>query len=84
MTNTKAYTMNKDTTGNIWFKDNNNNKCSVRYFGSEENAIKALQSSTGCADNVNCKNCRYSYNCKNCDNIVSRDNWKNNKCISRR
>lgn len=40
-----------EENGAKWIKDENGNKCSVRYFGSEEKAEKALLSLE------NCKNC---------------------------
>ena len=37
-----------------WLKDNNGNKCSVEFFGSEEAAQKALDSLKNCDNCINC------------------------------
>jgi hypothetical protein len=46
-----------------WISDENNNRCSVEYFGSEENAKKALATLTNCSD---CSDCSRCYRCSNC------------------
>jgi len=40
-----------------WVKDDYGNKCSVEYFGSKENAQKALDSLIECKNCINCSDC---------------------------
>ena len=57
MTQTKenemATTWTTDNNGVKWISDDNGNKCSVRYFGSEEKAEKALLSLIDCDNCIN-------------------------------
>src|SRR6516164_11210281 len=55
-----------DENGKIWFKDENNNRCSSEYFGNEEAAQKSLESLKNCS---NCWYCAYCSNCSNCSYI---------------
>lgn len=55
------------------YYDNNGNSASVEYFGSYEEAIKALDSLINCTSCYNCSNCSNCYDCYNCD--------KCNNCI---
>jgi len=59
----KKYT---DPNGVVWFKDSNNNRCSVKYFGSEEAAQAALASLKNCNDCENCSDCSYCSYCSRC------------------
>ena len=49
-----------------WLKDDNGNKCSVEYFGSEEAAQKALDSLKGCDNCTNCSRCSRCSRCSGC------------------
>lgn len=42
-----------------WISDDDGNKCSVEYFGSEAQARAALASLRGCKNCINCSNCSY-------------------------
>ena len=50
-----------------WIRDDNGNKCSVEYFGSEEAAKEALASLNDCD---NCTNCFGCSDCSRCSNIA--------------
>ena len=50
-----------------WAIDENNNRCSVRYFGSEEGALKALSSLEDCSDCSDCRDCSDCHNCSDCN-----------------
>lgn len=47
-----------------WLEDDNGNKCSIEYFGSEEAAQKALDSLK------NCKNCTNCSRCSDCSDYI--------------
>lgn len=49
-----------------WLKDENGNRCSVEYFGSEEATQKALDSLKNCRDCTNCSYCSYCSGCSDC------------------
>jgi predicted neutral ceramidase superfamily lipid hydrolase len=54
---------------NAWLKDDKGNRCSIEYFGSEEDAQKALDSL------VDCKNCTNCSRCSDCSDCF----WKSTK-----
>ena len=57
-----------------WIRDDNGNKCSVEYFGSEEAAKEALASLKDCDNCTNCSDCADCYDCSgcyDCSNIAS-------------
>lgn len=47
-------------------RDAGGNTCSVKYFGTREAALIALQSLTHCRDCSNCRGCWFCSNCSNC------------------
>lgn len=49
-----------------WLTDDNGNKCSVEYFGSEEAAQKALDSLVECKNCINCSDCSDCADCTVC------------------
>ena len=49
-----------------WITDNNGNKCSVEYFGTEEAAREALASLKDCKDCRNCSRCSRCSRCSEC------------------
>lgn len=53
-----------DQSGDVWFVDENDNRASVRYFGSREKAIESLESLTSCYSCVNCISCYSCYSCE--------------------
>jgi hypothetical protein len=53
-------------TETIWLSDKAGNRCSVQYFGSRENAQKALDSLRNCYDCSNCSDCSGCCNCSGC------------------
>ncbi len=55
-----------DEDGVKWISDENGNRCSVRYFGSEEAAEKALKSLEDCKNCVNCSACSGCSDCSVC------------------
>lgn len=57
-----------------WIKDEDGNRCSVEYFGSDEAAREALDSLYGC---INCTNCTDCTNCTNCVGCVLCTNCTN-------
>jgi hypothetical protein len=59
---TEWYTEN----GIEWIKDENGNRCSVRHFGSKDEAEKALLSLKNCKDCINCSYCSDCYDCSRC------------------
>ncbi len=50
----------KEIDGVKWCYDDKNNRCSAKYWGSEEEALERLQSLKNCSDCSNCSN-RYKY-----------------------
>jgi hypothetical protein len=50
-----------DENGVKWAADDNGNKCSVRYFGSEERAEKALKSLKDCENCIRAVYSRMAY-----------------------
>lgn len=60
-------TWNEDRT---WVRDENGNRCSVVYFGSEDNAEAALKSLQGCNGCVNCKDCSDCWDCVQCSDCT--------------
>jgi len=63
--------------GVTWFIDENDNYCSVEYFGNERRAIKALESLIDCKNCENCVSCENCENCEDCEDCVSCKNCKN-------
>src|ERR1043166_8678282 len=49
-----------------WISDANGNRCSVEYWGSEENAKKALDSLENCSGCSNCSDCSGCSRCSDC------------------
>jgi hypothetical protein len=49
-----------------WITDDNGNKCSVEYFGTQEAAQAALDSLKNCRDCVNCSDCSGCSRCSDC------------------
>lgn len=52
-----------------WITDENGNRCSVEYFGSEETARTALESlrdCRGCTNCTRCYDCSYCTHCSDC------------------
>lgn len=49
-----------------WLKDANGNKCSVEYFGTKEEAQKALDSLVDCKNCTNCSRCSDCSRCSGC------------------
>src|SRR3990167_3230588 len=49
-----------------WVSDENGNKCSVQYFGSQEAAQKALDSLKNCKNCINCSGCSRCSGCSYC------------------
>lgn len=56
----------KDNTE--WAIDDNNNRCSFKFFGGRKEAIKALKSLDNCTNCVNCNNCHNCHDCYYCHN----------------
>lgn len=55
-------------------RDAGGNTCSVKYFGTREAALIALQSLINCRDCSNCRNCWFCNNCSNCRDCRDCDN----------
>lgn len=53
-----------------WLKDSNGNKCSMKHFGSEDSARKALDSLIDCKNCINCSNCSRCSNCSYCSHCL--------------
>ena len=49
-----------------WISDENGNRCSVEYWGSEEKAREALASNENCSDCSDCSDCSYCSRCSDC------------------
>ena len=49
-----------------WISDNNNNRCSVEKYGSEESAKKALATLRGCSRCWDCSECSDCWGCSRC------------------
>jgi hypothetical protein len=49
-----------------WIEDENGNRCSVDYFGSEEAAREALASLKNCKRCINCSGCSDCSDCSGC------------------
>jgi len=49
-----------------WITDNNGNRASAEYFGSEEKARAALATLENCHNCTNCRDCRDCTNCRAC------------------
>ena len=54
-----------------WIEDDNGNRCSVEYFGSEEAARAALASLKDCYDCWNCYDCWDCSRCSDCSGCSS-------------
>ena len=52
--------------GKHWVVDDDNNRCSVEEWGSQEDAERALETLIGCSNCTECSICRYCTGCKNC------------------
>ena len=56
-----------------WIEDQNGNRCSVEYFGTEEAAQKALDSlkeCENCSDCSDCSGCSRCSGCSDCSNVA--------------
>jgi len=81
----------KEINGVKWCYDENDNCCSVKYWGSEEKALEALRSLKNCSRCSDCSGCsdcsRCSYcsgcsrcsNCSNCSGCSGQQNKENPK-----
>ncbi len=54
------------TQGPTWITDENGNRCSVEYWGTEEKAREALASLKNCENCTNCSRCSYCSDCSDC------------------
>lgn len=64
-----------------WLTDNRGNKCSVEYWGSYEEAQKALNSLKDCDNCINCSRCSRCSDCSGCrDCLDCLDCWRCWRC----
>ncbi len=77
----KSITWETDEDNVKWAIDKDNNRCSVSWFGSEKEALKALGSLENCNDCRNCNYCNYCNYCTHCTHCTHCNDCRNcNHC----